>query len=142
MVELVASLDPRLALAVHVAVSVATVVAVLLVAWLLREKRPPEAGYGIYESGAPDVMPAARPVAASYFMIAAFFVVFDLEAAILFTWAAAAPDVGWPGLVSAGIFIAVLLAALFYLWADGALDVGPRFPVGGWRPTDTPGDTP
>ena len=59
---------------------------------------------------------------APYFPIAALFVIFDMEAAILFAWAVAARDAGWVGLIEAAIFIGVLLLALIYLWADGALD--------------------
>lgn len=138
MFEWAASLDPRVALAIHVALALATVVAVLAVAAVLRERRPPGAGFGIYESGAPDVAAPTQPVPVAYFLIAAFFVIFDVEVAILFTWAIAAAEAGWTGLVSAGVFIGVLLAALVYLWTDGALDVGPRAAPGAGERPDAP----
>ena len=141
MLDLASSLDPRAALGVHAAVAVAVIAFVLAFAFLLREKRAPGAGYGLYESGAPDVTPVAHRVPTTYFLIAACFVIFDLEAAILFAWAVAAPAAGWPGLISAAIFICVLLAALAYLWADGALDVGPRPRGAGSAAHDAPGET-
>ncbi len=128
MFSLAAGIDPRVALAVHIALAMAVVAAVLAVAAFLQERRPPGAGFGIYESGAAGVAAPSRPVPVSYFLVAAFFVIFDVEAAILFAWAVAAPEAGVPGLVSAGIFIAILIAAIAYLWADGALDVGARRP--------------
>lgn len=123
---LTVSIDPRVALALYILLTILVVGAVMGVAALLRERRPPGTGFGLYESGAAGVTPPRAPVPTSYFLIAACFVIFDLEAAILFTWAVAAAEAGWPGLVSAGVFIGILLAALVYLWADGALDVGPR----------------
>lgn len=133
MTDLTTSLDARAALAIHAVLAIAVVAAILVVAALVREKRAKGAGLGLYESGAPGVAPAAHMVPTTYFLVAAAFVIFDLEAAILFAWAVAAPAAGWPGLVSAAIFVAILLAALVYLWADGALEVGPRRPVGGAR---------
>ena len=126
MIEVAATLDPRIALLVHAALAAATVGLVLAVAFVLRERGGPGAGYGIYESGAPDVEPATATVPTSYFLVAAAFVIFDVEAAILFAWAVSAAEAGWSGLVAAGVFIAILLAALAYLSADGALDIGPR----------------
>lgn len=126
MPEAFTTLDPRLALAVHVVAAAVTVAVALLLAWVLRAPGGQVGAFGIYESGAPATGATVAPVPASYFQIAAFFVIFDFEAAVLFTWAMSAPAAGIAGLVSAGIFIAVLLAALFYLWADGALDVGAK----------------
>jgi NADH-quinone oxidoreductase subunit A len=128
-------LDPRVALALHVVAAIATVAAVLAIsAWLrapgARAGTPKGGGFGVYESGAPVSQAAAGPVPAAYFQIAAFFVVFDFEAAVLYTWAVSAPAAGLAGLISAGIFIVVLLAALAYLWLDGALDTGPAQATG------------
>jgi NADH-quinone oxidoreductase subunit A len=122
--EALTGLDPRLSLAVHGVAALATVAAVLVVAALVRDRRDSATDFGIYESGAPMREAAVAPVPTQYFQIAAFFVIFDFEAAVLFTWAVSAPAAGVAGLVSAAIFIGVLLVALFYLWADGALDVG------------------
>jgi NADH-quinone oxidoreductase subunit A len=58
----------------------------------------------------------------NFYLMALFFVVFDLEAVCLFAWAVAVRQAGWTGFVGAGIFIAMLLAALGYLWRRGALE--------------------
>jgi NADH-quinone oxidoreductase subunit A len=119
------SIDPTVALAIHVALSAGVVALVIGVAALLREKRagaPPDTAY---ESGVRPAAPAG-PLDVPYFLIAALFVIFDMEAAVLFAWAVVARQVGWAGLIEAAAFIGVLLAALAYLWADGALDWGPK----------------
>lgn len=119
------AIDPRVSLALFAGLAIFVALAALGVSGLLRARGQGNA-FGIYESGAPVGEAMRAPVPVAYFQIAAFFVIFDFEAAVLFTWAVSAPDAGWPGLVSAAIFIFVLLAALVYLWADGALDTGAR----------------
>ena len=122
MSELIFPIDPGAALAIHVALSAGLVAAIMLVAAWLRERRSGARADVPYEGGVLPAAPQQGPVNAPYFLIAALFVIFDMEAAILFAWAVAARDTGWLGLIEAAVFIGVLLLALVYLWADGALD--------------------
>jgi NADH-quinone oxidoreductase subunit A len=78
-----------------------------------------------YESGIPPTGSARLRFDVKFYLIAMFFVVFDLEAAFLFAWAIALRDLGWLGYVEVVVFVGVLLAALAYLWRVGALDWGP-----------------
>ncbi|MBF6647748.1 NADH-quinone oxidoreductase subunit A [Methylobacter sp. BlB1] len=57
-----------------------------------------------------------------FYLLAIFFVIFDMESVFLFAWSVALRESGWTGFIEALIFIVVLLAALAYLWAVGALD--------------------
>lgn len=57
-----------------------------------------------------------------FYLIAIFFVIFDLEAVFLFAWAIAFREVGWAGYIEILVFIGILIAALYYLWRIGALD--------------------
>ena len=68
----------------------------------------------------------ACALSARFYLVAMFFVVFDLEAVFLFAWAVAAREVGWAGYWEVLIFIGVLMAALMYLWRVGALDWATR----------------
>ncbi|MCE6953030.1 NADH-quinone oxidoreductase subunit A [Cereibacter sphaeroides] len=123
MFDLMNSLDPRASLALHLGIVAVTVAAILLVAGVLRE--PSRDGAGTYESGAPASPPLRGKVATQYFLIAVFFMIFDVEVAVLFAWAVSALELGMPGLIAATVFILVLLAALAWLWMDGALETGP-----------------
>ena len=64
-------------------------------------------------------------VSAKFYLVAMFFVIFDLEAVFIFAWAIAARELGWAGYCEILVFIAILLAALAYLWRLGALDWSP-----------------
>ena len=61
-----------------------------------------------------------------FYLVAMFFVIFDLETVFIFAWAIALRDVGWTGYIDMLVFVGVLVAALVYLWRLGALDWGPR----------------
>ena len=57
-----------------------------------------------------------------YYLVAILFIVFDLEIAFLFPWAVALDSVGGFGLVSMGIFLAILVVGFIYEWKKGALE--------------------
>lgn len=77
-----------------------------------------------FESGIVSIGEARLRFPVAFYLVAMFFVIFDVEAVYLFAWAVAAREAGWNGFVEALIFIIVLLAALAYLWRMGALDWG------------------
>ena len=74
-----------------------------------------------YEGGMLPTGSARLRVAAPFYLIAMFFLLFDLEAVYLFAWAVAARESGWPGYFETLIFVGVLVVALIYLWRMGAL---------------------
>ena len=57
-----------------------------------------------------------------YYLVAILFIVFDLEIAFLFPWAVSLDSLGMAGLVSMGIFLAVLVVGFIYEWKKGALE--------------------
>ncbi|KPD02943.1 NADH-quinone oxidoreductase subunit A [Moellerella wisconsensis] len=78
-----------------------------------------------YESGIDSVGSARLRMSAKFYLVAMFFVIFDIEALFLYAWAVSIREVGWLGFIEATIFILVLLAGLFYLVRIGALDWTP-----------------
>ncbi len=78
-----------------------------------------------FESGVLTTGTARLRFSAKFYLVAMFFVIFDLEAVFIFSWAVAVPELGWAGYIEVLIFIAVLVAALVYLWRIGGLDWGP-----------------
>ncbi|QXP87931.1 NADH-quinone oxidoreductase subunit A [Methylococcus capsulatus] len=75
-----------------------------------------------YESGIVAVGSSQLRFSVRFYLIAIFFVIFDLEAVFIFAWAIAFRESGWPGYIEILIFIGVLVATLVYLWRIGALD--------------------
>lgn len=81
-----------------------------------------------YESGMIPVGSARLRFSAKFYLVAIFFVLFDLEAVYIYAWAVAARQVGWMGYIEAMIFLSVLALALVYAWRTGALDWAPKTP--------------
>ena len=79
-----------------------------------------------YEAGVAATGNARTPFSVKFYMVAILFVIFDLEAAFIFSWAVSAREVGWTGYVGALVFIAVLAVGLVYEWKQGALEWAPR----------------
>jgi len=79
-----------------------------------------------YEGGIQSEGTAQVRFPIKFYLMAMFFLVFDLESVFLYTWAVAARDLGWLGYGEALIFMLVLVAALVYLWRLGALDWSPE----------------
>lgn len=77
-----------------------------------------------FESGIQPTGSARQRISVNYYMMAMFFVIFDIESVFLFAWAVAVRRLGWTGFIEAAVFIAFLMAALAYLWGQGALDWG------------------
>ena len=78
-----------------------------------------------YESGIIGAGETQFRLSSKFYLVAVFFVIFDLEAVFIFAWAVAARESGWAGYIELLIFVGILLVALIYLWRLGALDWGP-----------------
>jgi len=98
------------------------VMAMLSISFVLGQRHHDRATGSPYESGILSEGSARVRYSAKFYLIAMFFVIFDLEAVFLFAWAVAVRETGWAGYAEALLFITVLLATLAYLWRVGALD--------------------
>jgi NADH-quinone oxidoreductase subunit A len=109
-------------LAVYLLIVVMLVVAMLGLSFVLGQRHHNRATGTPYESGILSQGSARVRLSAKFYLVAMFFVIFDLEAVFIFAWAVAVRETGWTGYAEAMSFIAVLLATLVYLWRVGALD--------------------
>ncbi len=108
------------------------------VSYVLGERHREPATGEPYESGIVSTGSAHLRISVKFYLVAVFFVVFDLEAVFVFAWAVALREVGWSGYIEALIFIGVLAATLVYLWREGALDWGPARVRKDARPSAAP----
>lgn len=111
----------------YTALVVGICLVMLLLSGMLGERtRLTRAGREPFESGIIAAGGARYRMSAKYYLVAMFFVIFDLEAVYVFAWAVSARESGWYGYTEMVIFLVILLAALVYLWKLGALDWAPR----------------
>lgn len=78
-----------------------------------------------YESGVEPTGSARMRFDVKFYMVAMFFVIFDLEAVFVFSWAIVLRRLGWQGYAAIAVFIGLQSIILIYLWRIGALDWGP-----------------
>jgi NADH-quinone oxidoreductase subunit A len=98
-------------------------VLLFLTAWL-GEKKPTEIKLAPYECGIVPTGNARFPYPAPFYLVAIFFLVFDVEGAFIFSWAIAFDRLGWLGWLQISFFITILLISLVYLWRKGGLEWG------------------
>ena len=114
-----------MALVIYTAVAVLLIGVLLLAAWWLGAKTRSENKGMAYESGVIPTGSARLAYPVPFYLVAIFFIVFDVEAVFIFTWAAAWDLLGLAGMIHITFFIVVLLLGLVWLWVKGGLDWGP-----------------
>ena len=92
-----------------------------LASWL-GEKKPSIEKSRPYECGIIPTGSARFRYPVPFYLVAIFFLIFDVEGAYIFSWAVVYKDLGLPGLMQMGFFIVLLLVGLLYIWKQGGLD--------------------
>lgn len=105
---------------------VIAVIAILMIisSWPGARKKNPEKLIP-YESGIIPTGSARLRYPVPFYLVAIFFLLFDVEGAFILTWGAACKALGWAGWFQISFFIFVLLLGLVYIWRKGGLDWGP-----------------
>ena len=112
-------------LSLYAAIVLALIGLLLFLSTWLGDRRPNPEKLRPYESGIIPTGTARLRYPVPFYLVAIFFLIFDVEGAYIFAWAVAAEDLGWQGWLQMSFFIAVLLIGLVYIWRKGALDWGP-----------------
>lgn len=74
-----------------------------------------------YESGMAPTGGAHVRMSIPYYLVAIFFLMFDVEIAFLYAYGVGVRDLGWDGFVKVMIFIGFLAGGLAYIWLRGGL---------------------
>jgi len=121
-VQYQAQLEAALLVAAFAVVGALIVYATLLLSRLLVGTRPKTgAKLEVYESGEVTIGTTEVRVSVHYYLYALLFLIFDVEAALLFPWAPAFDRLGWLGVIEVAVFVAILAAGLAYAWLRGVL---------------------
>jgi NADH-quinone oxidoreductase subunit A len=75
-----------------------------------------------FESGLPSAGLTPQSVPVRFYLMAILFILFDVELAFLFPWAAVFRSLGLFGLVEMLVFFAIVGAGFVYAWKVGALE--------------------
>jgi len=111
---------------VFAVISVVLVGSMILLSHFLGERHKEKTTDDPYESGIIPTGNARLRFSSHFYLIAMFFVIFDLEAAFIMAWAVSFRELGISGYVGMLVFIGILMVVLVYELRIGALDFGPQ----------------
>jgi NADH-quinone oxidoreductase subunit A len=94
--------------------------------WVLGERHKEKLTDEPYESGIPPTGNARLRFSSHFYLIAIFFVIFDLDAVYILAWAISFRELGIAGYLGILVFIGILLVVLVYEIGIKALDFGPQ----------------
>ena len=96
--------------------------AAVILSILIGPRNKTKAKGAAYECGVEAFSNARMQFNVRYYLIAIFFIIFDVEMAFLFPWAIIAKQLAWAGIIAMGIFLLLLVIGLIYEWRKGALE--------------------
>ncbi|MFA5515399.1 MAG: NADH-quinone oxidoreductase subunit A [Desulfuromonadales bacterium] len=114
-----------LSLGLYVGIAVVLILLLLFLAWWLGQKTSSPVKSEPYESGVLPSGQARLSEPVPFYLVAIFFIVFDVEMIFVVAWAVAWDLLGWAGFLNVAFFIFILFVGLAHLWKTGGLDWGP-----------------
>jgi NADH-quinone oxidoreductase subunit A len=103
----------------------ALIAVLLFISNWLGEKKPNPEKLRPYESGIIPTGTARLQYPVPFYLVAIFFLLFDVEGTYIFAWAIAWEKLGWAGWLQISFFIVLLILGLVYVWKKGGLEWGP-----------------
>lgn len=102
----------------------------ILMGWLIGPNRPDSEKLSPFECGFEAFEDARIKFDVRYYLVAITFIIFDLEVAFMFPWAAIFKEfvmvdsgaVKWFGFIEMFVFMGILIVGFVYAWLKGALD--------------------
>jgi NADH-quinone oxidoreductase subunit A len=89
---------------------------------LLGPKNPTPEKMIPYECGSESTGGRFVKPSVKFYLTAILFVVFDIEAVLIYPWTLQFRSLGWAGFATMASFIVMLVVALVYVWKKGALE--------------------
>jgi NADH-quinone oxidoreductase subunit A len=116
------NLDQYLPVFLFILIGLSVGVAPQIIGFILGPNRPDPAKNSPYECGFEAFGDARMQFDVRYYLIAILFILFDLETALLFPWAATLKELGLYGFLVGLEIVTILTIGFVYMWIKGALD--------------------
>lgn len=120
--------QPYLGLVFTIVLSLGVVGGMLFLNHILGPKRHSPTKGSPFECGSVPIGDPRRRFSVKYYLVAIFFIVFDIEAVFLYPWAVLYKDFmrdpafAWVAMGEMFLFLGVLAIGLLYVWRRGALE--------------------
>jgi len=114
---------------IHMLMAAAIAGAIVLLSWLIGQRKPTRAKLSPYECGMTPIGDSRERFSVKFYLVAMLFILFDVEAVFIYPWAVILRDLkalgqGLFGLMEMLVYIAIFLVGFFYVWKKGVLDWG------------------
>lgn len=118
------SFESLLTLGIYTSMAVLLIGMLLLLARFLGHRTKSDIKGQPYESAVIPTGQARLREPVPFYLVAIFFIIFDVEAVFIASWAVAYDLLGWAGFWQISFFIFILFLGLVYLWKMGGLEWG------------------
>jgi len=114
---------------IHIVMAGGIAFAIVLLSWLIGQRKPTRAKLSPYECGMTPVGDSRQRFSVKFYLVAMLFILFDVEAVFIYPWAVILRDLkalgqGLFGLMEMLVYIGIFLVGFFYVWKKGVLDWG------------------
>jgi len=114
---------------IHILMAGGIASAIVLLSWLIGERKPTRAKLSPYECGMTPVGDSRQRFSVKFYLVAMLFILFDVEAVFIYPWAVILRELkamgqGLFGLMEMLVYIGIFLVGFFYVWKKGVLDWG------------------
>jgi NADH-quinone oxidoreductase subunit A len=110
---------------IHFLLACGIATAIVVLSWLIGQRKPTRAKLSPYECGMMPVGDTRERFSVKFYLVAMLFILFDVEAIFLYPWAVILRDLKHFGLWEMLVYIGIVLVGFFYVWKKGVLDWGP-----------------
>lgn len=76
----------------------------------------------VFECGESPIVSSKLRFSVKFYLVALFFVIFDVEVVFVYPWAVLFRDLGMFGFIEMMVFLSILAIGLVYVWRRGALE--------------------
>jgi NADH-quinone oxidoreductase subunit A len=118
----VSRVEQLLSIAIFIGFGLAFVLINLTVGGLVRPKLPNAEKSAIYECGEPTIGSSWVQFDLRFYIVALFYLVFDVEVALIYPWAVIFRDFPTEAIVLGAPFLGIIVIGYAYEWYSGSLD--------------------
>ena len=109
---------------IHILMAGGIAAAIVLLSWVIGQRKPTRAKLSPYECGVTPVGDSRQRFSVKFYLVAMCFIIFDVEAIFLYPWAVILRELKMFGFWEMIVYIAIVLVGFFYIWKKGVLDWG------------------
>ena len=117
-----ALLQEYLPILIFIGIAVGLASAMVIASMVIAIQRPDSEKMSAYECGFEAFNDSRGQFDVRFYLVAILFIIFDLEVAFLFPWAASLGSIGVFGFWSMMVFLGILTVGFVYEWRKGALE--------------------